>query len=208
MSNFKILVTTLIFLFLAPLFVGGGIALLRKTHFTAERLIYVALGSGTAILLMNFTSFPRRVYIFFHEVAHMAAAVCFSARVFEFKVRADSGYIKSDKNNIFIRLAPYLFPIICYHLLILHYCTMIYLRYYHEQLEALPLGFFLVGIFYTVTTFYNVKLILQETSDIEKHELMLSFVIILNVYFLTSAGLVYLLFNSEAVLQQFYFLPA
>ncbi|BBM88335.1 hypothetical protein COTS27_00014 [Spirochaetota bacterium] len=206
MENIKILVATVMFLFITPIIVGIGVILVRNTDFRGEKLVYMGLGSVLALLLINFTSVLRRIYIFFHEVAHMIAAVCFSARIFEFRVRESSGYIKSDKNNIFIRLAPYLLPIICYILLFIYYNVMIYMRYYHDHREGYSIFFFLIGLFYVVTTVYNVKLIVQETSDIEKNEVMLSFLIILNIYFLTSTALFYLLFNGEVVLDKIYFL--
>ena len=51
-----------------------------------------------------------RMYVFMHEMTHALAALCCGSRVKGVHVGKDSGYVKMDKTNTFIVLAPYFVP--------------------------------------------------------------------------------------------------
>ena len=51
-----------------------------------------------------------RMYVFMHEFTHAFAALCCGSRVKDVHVGKDSGYVKMDKANAFIVLAPYFVP--------------------------------------------------------------------------------------------------
>ncbi len=53
--------------------------------------------------------FPQ-VYVFMHEMTHALVALLFGSRVKDISVGTDSGYVKMDKTNMFIVLAPYVIP--------------------------------------------------------------------------------------------------
>lgn len=51
-----------------------------------------------------------RMYVFMHEMTHALAALCCGSRVKDVHVGKESGYVKMDKTNAFIVLAPYFVP--------------------------------------------------------------------------------------------------
>lgn len=51
-----------------------------------------------------------RMYVFIHEMTHALAALCCASRIKDIRVGQDSGYVKMDKTNAFIVLAPYFVP--------------------------------------------------------------------------------------------------
>lgn len=53
---------------------------------------------------------PNKIYIFGHEMMHAIAAILSGGRVGSFKVSKTGGHITTSKSNIFISLAPYVFP--------------------------------------------------------------------------------------------------
>lgn len=53
---------------------------------------------------------PERIYIFSHEMMHAIAAILSGGKVSSFKVSKSGGSIRTNKSNISISLAPYLFP--------------------------------------------------------------------------------------------------
>ncbi len=193
-------IVTLLFLLITPFFVWAMIGLLRKIEFEGLKVLFFCIGIGAGILLINYTSLLQRLYIFFHELAHASTAIVFSAQIFAFKIGKESGYVQSDKSNVFIRLAPYLLPLDLSCLLTLHYALLIYFRYYHGEHKDFLVFFFLSGMLLTSTSFYNIKLLLKETSDINRSQLMISFTVIVNMYALSSIFLVYLLFQSSPLL--------
>jgi len=68
--------------------------------------------AGLAAYLILHTLFfkPRYLYIFGHELSHAIAALLAGGKIFHFRVSSRGGSISSDKSNMFISLAPYLFP--------------------------------------------------------------------------------------------------
>ncbi len=196
--------STFILLLLTPFIIYYSNILLKEIDFNLDKLKYVFFGFALALILLSISSFLQWLYIFFHELSHAFLAIIFRARVIDFKVHKDSGFIKSSKENIFIRLAPYIFPLSCYMLLFLHFLILLYIRYYSGEVKEFYFSYFLITFFYTFTTFYNVKLIFRETSDIDRNRLLLSFTLIINFYFFFSVLLFYLLFNSSFFIKNYF----
>ncbi len=53
---------------------------------------------------------PERIYIFGHEMMHAIATILSGGKVSSFNVSKAGGSIRTNKSNVFISLAPYLFP--------------------------------------------------------------------------------------------------
>lgn len=51
-----------------------------------------------------------RPYVFIHEMTHALAALLCGGRIKDVSVGKDSGYVKMNKANVFIALAPYFVP--------------------------------------------------------------------------------------------------
>ncbi|MDR1696031.1 MAG: M50 family metallopeptidase [Endomicrobium sp.] len=61
---------------------------------------------------------PLKTYIFGHELSHAVAGLLSGARIKKFKVGKQSGSVVLTKDNIWITLAPYMFPIYVFVLII------------------------------------------------------------------------------------------
>ena len=51
-----------------------------------------------------------RIYVFAHELTHALAALLCGYRVHKISVKKDNGFVKMDKTNTFVVLAPYFVP--------------------------------------------------------------------------------------------------
>jgi hypothetical protein len=112
-------------IFLLPL-----CAILTQTFFTvftraavtqrlwaAEEFWFFSLGA--LLWLIAFFGLPRPmlVYVFGHELTHALWVLLMGGRVSRFRVGRDGGHIVTDRNNFWIALAPYFFPL--YSLIVL-----------------------------------------------------------------------------------------
>ncbi|MEP6937665.1 MAG: hypothetical protein ABI871_06315 [Chthoniobacterales bacterium] len=106
-------------LFLLPL-----CAVLTQTFFTvfaratvterlwaAEEFWFFSLGG--LLWLIAFFGLPRPmlVYVFGHELTHALWVLLMGGRVSHFRVGRAGGHIVTDRNNFWIALAPYFFPL-------------------------------------------------------------------------------------------------
>jgi hypothetical protein len=106
-------------IFLLPL-----CAILTQTFFTvfaratvtqrlwaAEEFWFFSLGA--VLWLIAFFGLPRPmlVYVFGHELTHALWVLLMGGRVSRFRVGRDGGHIVTDRNNFWIALAPYFFPL-------------------------------------------------------------------------------------------------
>jgi hypothetical protein len=112
-------------IFLLPL-----CAILTQTFFTvfaratvthrlwaAEEFWFFSLGA--VLWLIAFFGLPRPmlVYVFGHELTHALWVWIMGGRVTRFRVGREGGHIVTDRNNFWIALAPYFFPL--YSLLVI-----------------------------------------------------------------------------------------
>jgi len=63
---------------------------------------------------------PLRTYVFGHELSHAIAGILSGARIKKFNVGKESGSVVLTKDNIWITLAPYFFPIYTVALIIIY----------------------------------------------------------------------------------------
>ncbi len=67
-------------------------------------------GAGVYAVL-HYTVYDfSRPYVFMHEFTHALFAFLCGARINSFSVKCESGYVKMDKTNMLIILAPYVVP--------------------------------------------------------------------------------------------------
>ena len=106
-------------IFLLPL-----CAILTQTFFTvfaratvtqrlwaAEEFWFFSLGA--VLWLITFFGLPRPmlVYVFGHELTHALWVLLMGGRVSRFRVGREGGHIVTDRNNFWIALTPYFFPL-------------------------------------------------------------------------------------------------
>ncbi len=110
--------------FVVALFLLPICAILSETFFTVftratvtqrlwagEEFWFFSLGA--VLWLIAFFGLPRPmlVYVFGHELTHAFWVLLMGGRVSRFKVGRDGGHIITDRNNFWIGLAPYFFPL-------------------------------------------------------------------------------------------------
>ena len=68
---------------------------------------------GAILWLIAFFGLPRPmvVYVFGHELTHALWVLLMGGRVSRFRVGREGGHIVTDRNNFWIALAPYFFPL-------------------------------------------------------------------------------------------------
>ena len=113
------LVKLVVAIFLLPV-----CAILSQTFFTvftratvtqqlwaAEQFWFFSL--GVVLWLIAFFGLPRPllIYVFGHELTHALWVLLMGGRVSQFKVGREGGHIVTDRNNFWIALAPYFFPL-------------------------------------------------------------------------------------------------
>jgi hypothetical protein len=116
--------------FVVAIFLLPLCAILTQTFFTvftratvtqrlwaAEEFWFFSLGA--VLWLIAFFGLPRPmlVYVFGHELTHALWVLLMGGRVSRFRVGRDGGHIVTDRNNFWIALAPYFFPL--YSLIVL-----------------------------------------------------------------------------------------
>ena len=86
-------------------------ATMSEGFWAAEEFWFFSL--GVVLWLIAFFGLPRPllVYVFGHELTHAIWVWLMGGRVSRFHVRRDGGHIITDRNNFWIALAPYFFPI-------------------------------------------------------------------------------------------------
>ena len=110
--------------FIVALFLVPVCAVLSQTFFTVftraaitqrlwagEEFWFFSLGA--ILWLIAFFGLPRPllVYVLGHELTHAVWVLFMGGRVSRFRVGRDGGHIVTDRNNFWIALAPYFFPL-------------------------------------------------------------------------------------------------
>ena len=110
--------------FIAAIFLLPVCAILSQTFFTVfaratltqrlwagEEFWFFSL--GTVIWLIAFLGLPRPtvIYVFGHELTHALWVLLMGGRVSRFRVGRDGGHVVTNRNNFWIALAPYFFPL-------------------------------------------------------------------------------------------------
>jgi hypothetical protein len=92
-------------------------ATVTQRLWAAEEFWFFSLGA--VLWLIAFFGLPRPmlVYVFGHELTHALWVLLMGGRVSRFRVGRDGGHIVTDRNNFWIALAPYFFPL--YSLIVL-----------------------------------------------------------------------------------------
>jgi len=107
-------VKTIIATLLLPLCIGVTNALIMVLRASGDaNTVWVPMLAGAACWLVILLLLPKPmwVYVFGHELTHALWAWVFGARVKEFKATSQGGHVVITRNNFFITLAPYFFPL-------------------------------------------------------------------------------------------------
>jgi hypothetical protein len=182
--------------FIVALFLLPGCAILSQTFFTSfaratvseklwtgEEFWFFALGVVLWLIAFFGLSRPVLVYVFGHELTHALWVLLMGGRVSRFRVGRDGGHILTNKNNFWIALTPYFFPI--YSILAITIYGLLSLFF-----EMQPYGRLLYGIIGVTWAFhftFTCWMIPKNQTDLSDHGTFFSLVVIylLNLVLLT-----------------------
>ncbi len=136
---------------------------------------------------------PMRTYVFGHELTHAVAGVLSGAKIKKFKVGKESGSVTLSKDNVWITLAPYFFPIYTFAIILVY----IFLGWFADIRQFYPYFLFLIGIsiaFHIALTVYIVSI---DQPDLKVYGVFFSYVLILFINVIVFALLAALAFPNE-----------
>lgn len=110
--------------FVFAIFLLPACAILSQTFFTVfaratvTQLLWAGeefwfFSLGAVLWLIAFVGLPRPIviYVFGHELTHALWVLLMGGRVSRFRVGRDGGHVVTNRNNFWIALAPYFFPL-------------------------------------------------------------------------------------------------
>jgi hypothetical protein len=135
-----------------------------------------------------------KTYIFGHELSHAIAGILSGAKIKKFNVTKQSGSVVLTKNNIWITLAPYFFPIYTFLILLIYIC----LGWFTNIKQFYEYFLFFIGFsiaFHITLTAYILSV---RQPDLKVYGVFFSYIIILAVNIIVFDLLLSLIF-TEAV---------
>ena len=173
--------------FIVALFLLPGCAILSQTFFTAFARATVAerlwageefwfFSLGAVLWLIAFFGLPRPivVYVFGHELTHAFWVLLLGGRVSRFRVARDGGHILTDKNNFWIALAPYFFPLYSILVIALYGAMSLFV-------DVQPYGrllYALIGVTWAFHLTFTCWMIPKNQSDLSDNGTVFSLVVI------------------------------
>jgi len=151
------------------------------THATVTQRLWAAeefwfFSLGAVLWLIAFFGLPRPmlVYVFGHELTHALWVWLMGGRVTRFRVGREGGHIVTDRNNFWIALTPYFFPL--YSLIIIGAYGALGLF-----LNVQPYGrllYALIGVTWAFHFTFTCWMIPKKQTDLTDHGTLFSLVVI------------------------------
>ena len=173
--------------FIVALFLFPICAVLSQTFFTVfaratvvqqlwagEEFWFFSL--GVVLWLIAFFGLPRPmlVYVFGHELTHALWVLLMGGRVSRFRVARDGGHIITDRNNFWIALAPYFFPL--YSLLAIGTYGLLSLFFNMQPFGRLLYG--VIGVTWAFHFTFTCWMIPKNQTDLSDQGTVFSLVVI------------------------------
>ncbi len=146
---------------------------------TNSNIVPFWIGIGFYFLFQVIFFKPMSTYVFGHELTHALAGLLSGAQIKKFKVSSNKGSVTLTKDNIFITLAPYFFPIYPILVILIYFS----LAWFMDITKIYSWFLFFAGIslaFYYALTFYAIK-VGQEDMRIYGKFFSLVFVCFINI---------------------------
>jgi hypothetical protein len=173
--------------FVVALFLLPVCAILTQTFFTVFTRATVAhrlwageefwfFSLGAILWLIAFFGLPRPmvVYVFGHELTHALWVLLMGGRVSRFRVGRDGGHIVTDRNNFWIALTPYFFPL--YSLLVIGGYGILGLFLNIQPYGRVLYG--LIGVTWAFHFTFTCWMIPKKQTDLTDHGTFFSLVVI------------------------------
>ncbi len=137
-------------------------------------MLWSVVGFSAFLPLFFLTGAPVKSYILEHELSHILFAFFSGVRVKDASFRKDRAYVKTQRINILIALAPYSFPLYTFFLMLVYRVVVVFFA--HRALTAL--FYFLAGMslsFHVVATLHYLQL---DQPDVRRYGYVPSLMII------------------------------
>jgi hypothetical protein len=131
---------------------------------------------GAILWLIAFFGLPRPmvVYVFGHELTHALWVLLMGGRVSRFRVGREGGHIVTDRNNFWIALAPYFFPL--YSLIVIGSYGVLGLFFNVQPYGRLLYA--LIGVTWAFHFTFTCWMIPKKQTDLTDHGTFFSLVVI------------------------------
>ncbi|MDR0800812.1 MAG: hypothetical protein LBN01_04775 [Endomicrobium sp.] len=166
---------------LVPAVAAAGYTLIKNLlHFTVltgNQHIPFWIGILCYIIFQIILYKPMKTYVFGHELSHAIAGILSGAKIKKFNIGEESGSVALTKNNIWITLAPYFFPIYTSAIIIIY----LSLGWFTNIKQFYGYFLFLVGFsiaFHIALTIYILSI---EQPDLRIYGTFFSYVVIFAV---------------------------
>jgi hypothetical protein len=143
---------------------------------------------------------PMRTYVFGHELTHAFAGILSGAKVKKFKIGKESGHVVLTKDNVWITLAPYFFPIYTFAIIVIY----LFLGWVMDIRLLYSYFLFLAGIsiaFHIALTIYIINI---GQPDLKVYGVFFSYILIIAVNVVVFSLLMVLVFPEGINLKNLY----
>lgn len=140
--------------------------------------------AGIAIWAIIWLFLPplTRTYILGHELTHALWSLLFGGRASGLRVSARGGSVRVSKNNIWITLAPYFFPLYTFAVAL----TGLALAWLFPALHPYaPILLFWIGLTWSFHLTFTVRFLAYHQPDIREHGRLLSYTLIYSINLLS-----------------------
>ena len=203
--NKKILLKSLLFLLslgiiplLISLVIDVPVLFNNYDRFTPQILFSVI---GFLIFIFVFFLFgpPVKSYILEHELSHVLFAFMSGVKVKSFSIRKNEGYVKTERINIVIALAPYSFPLYTIALI----CVYKILNIFFLSPLLTGIFYFIIGVslsFHVIATIHYVQI---DQPDMKRYGYFSSLVFIFTWSLIVTALTVALMFENVEIIDYY-----
>jgi hypothetical protein len=191
------------FLLMPAVFAAGYAlvrSLLRFAAVSGNRYITFWIGILSYIVFQVVFYKPMKIYVFGHELSHAIAGVLSGAKIKKFNVNKESGSVVLTKDNIWITLAPYFFPIYAIAIAIIYTC----LGWITDIKRFYDYFLFFMGFsiaFHIALTTYILSV---QQPDLKVYGMLFSYIMILAVNIVIFALLACLVFRNTINIQDIF----
>ena len=144
--------------------------------------------AGIAIWAVIWLYLPplTRTYILGHELTHALWSLLFGGRASGLKVTDSGGSVRVSKNNAWVTLAPYFFPLYTFAVAA---AWLLAVWLFPAVRPYAPVFLFWIGLTWSFHLTFTLRFLAYNQPDIREHGRLFSYTLIygLNILFLTAA---------------------
>ena len=143
---------------------------------------------------------PMRTYVFGHELTHALAGILSGAKIKKFKVGKESGSVTLTKDNVWITLAPYFFPIYTFIIIVLY----LFSGWVTDIKPLYPYFLFFAGLSIAFHVGLTIYILGIGQPDLKVYGVFFSYVLILIINVAVFALLMVLVFPDAVNIKYFF----